>query len=142
MIDDDLEKLEKLDTDSATIFGMWFGIGGFFIGILGIAITIYTLNNSSPNIWVLTLSGWCAGLVATLALIYVASKQLKIIVKQNNALLRYRSDLITIKLENARLIEIDSYVISKAIKATARKSNATQQKDTSQTANYASPKED
>lgn len=120
----DLENLESLDTDSATIFGLWFGIGGFIVGVLGIGISIYIYSSNNPNVWALVLSGWASGLLVALGMLFLGAKHVKLLAKQSKVLQDYREEITTLRMENTRLIEIDAFVISKAIRTTAKRSTA------------------
>jgi hypothetical protein len=121
-MDPSLKQLESLDTESATHLSLWYGGGGFFVGFLGVGISIYSLNTQDPNIWVLTLTGWGAALLIAVSLGYVASKLVRLAANQARIIKESEGKISYLKSENARLIDIDSYVISTAIGSSARRS--------------------
>lgn len=125
----DLERLESLDTDSATIISLWFGAGGFFVGLIGIGLTIYTLYAPQPRIFWLTLSGWVAALLTAIALGYIGHKLLKLVGNQSRRIQNITEELQRLRDENTRLIEIDAYIVAKSLRSSGQRAVA-QKKET------------
>jgi hypothetical protein len=117
------EKLmNKIDTDSATILGMWFGIGGFITGLAGIGLTLYFSYATNPNAYYLALSGWGAAILTTMASIWVGSKLVKLAASQTDQLITLTEKNVELQNEKQRLISISEFLASKSLKsATPRK---------------------
>ncbi|WP_019896713.1 hypothetical protein [Methylotenera mobilis] len=125
--------MNKIDTDSATILGMWFGIGGFITGLAGIGLTLYFSYATNPNAYYLAISGWGAAILTTVASIWVGSKLIKLVASQTEQLItltkKHADQLITLTEKNVelqnekeRLISISEFLASKSLKtATPRK---------------------
>ena len=114
--------MNKIDTDSATILGMWFGIGGFITGIAGIGLTLYFSYATNPNAYYLALSGWGAAILTTVASIRVGSKLIKLAASQTDQLITLAEKNVELHNEKQRLISISEFLASKSLKsATPRK---------------------
>lgn len=127
----ELEQLESIDTDSATIVSLWFGAGGFFVGLIGIGLTIYTLYASQPSIVWLTLSGWIAAILTAFALGYIGNKLLKLVANQSRRLQNITEELQRLRDENTRLIEIDAYIVAKSLRSSGSRAALPKKEDTS-----------
>ncbi len=114
--------MNKIDTDSATILGMWFGIGGFITGLAGIGLTLYFSYATNPNAYYLALSGWGAAILTTMASIRVGSKLIKLAASQTDQLITLTEKNVELQNEKQRLISISEFLASKSLKsATPRK---------------------
>jgi phosphate/sulfate permease len=120
----ELEQLERLDTDGATFVSLWFGAGGFFVGVIGIGLTIYTLNAKEPSILWLTLSGWIAALLTAFALGYIGYRLIKLVGNQSRRLQNVTKEMQRLRDENTRLIEIDAYIVAKGMRSSGSRAVA------------------
>lgn len=135
----DLEQLERLDTDSATITSLWFGVGGFFVGVIGIGLTIYTLYAKEPSIFWLTLSGWIAAVLTAFSLGYIGNKLVKLAGNQSRRLQTFTGKLEQLQVENTRLIEINAFIVTKGLRSTTPRAKA-QGKNSPSTENHGTVK--
>ncbi|WP_153115893.1 hypothetical protein [Rhodocyclus tenuis] len=106
------KELDKIDTDTATLTGQWWGAGGFFIGFIGIGITLYFAFAQKPEIFWLTFSGWMAALLSGICLGYVGYRLVKLAAIQGVKIEDLTGELERVKAENSRLTHIADYVVS------------------------------
>lgn len=60
--------MSRLNTDTATMLGLWVGIGGFAAGVAGIGLTLYSFYKAEPDTLLLTSSGWAAAVLTALSM--------------------------------------------------------------------------
>ncbi|WP_229008091.1 hypothetical protein [Methylophilus sp. Leaf408] len=125
--------MKKINTDSATILGLWFGVGGFITGLAGIGLTLYFSYSSNPNAYYLALSGWGAAILSTIASIRVCSKLIELLANQSeeasklaksytDQLIELTEVKVELQNEKQRLISISEFLASKSLRsATPRK---------------------
>lgn len=113
------KELDKLDIDSATLTGQWWGAGGFFVGFIGVGITLYFAFPGQPNIFWLTFSGWVAALLAGVALGFVAYRLVKLASAQGSRIEQLSTELERQKAENSKLTDIAAYIVSAKSRAKA-----------------------
>jgi uncharacterized protein YacL len=114
--------MNKINTDKATILGLWVGVGGFFTGLIGIGLTLYLSYASQPNIFFITLSGWIAALLTLLVSIIIGAKLINLVTKQQDQMLELVREVDQLKNEKQQLISISEFLASKSLKsATPRK---------------------
>lgn len=114
--------MNRLDTDTATIIGLWVGIGGFITGIAGVGLTLYSFYKKQPDILVLTASGWFAVVIFVLAGGFVGYRLVRLAASQTQQIANLSSTIANLEQERHRLITISEYLASKSIRqATPRK---------------------
>lgn len=106
------KELEKLDTDTATLTGQWWGAGGFFFGFVGIGITLYFAYTGKPDIFWLTFSGWAAALLTGICTGFIGYRLVKLAAAQGTRIDQLSAELERSKAENIRLTEIAAYIVS------------------------------
>lgn len=113
------KELDKLDIDAATLAGQWWGAGGFFIGFIGIGITLYFAFAAKPEIFWLTISGWLAALLTGICLGFVGYRLVKLAATQGARIENLAGELERTKYENSRLTNIADYIASARPRAKA-----------------------
>lgn len=104
--------MQKVDTDTATVVGLWAGVGGVAIGFAGIGLTLYSFYKDKPSEIVLTGSGWAAALLCAVAFAYIGKQFVHLAAELSNRSAELQAKLAEQILINQRLIEIDAYVIT------------------------------
>ena len=111
--------MHKVDTDTATIVGLWAGIGGFAIGFAGIGLTLYSFYRDSPSTIALTGSGWLAAFLFALTFGYIGKQFVRLAADLSERNAELRGELAEQISTNQRLIEIDAYVVTSRGRAKA-----------------------
>lgn len=118
--------MNRIDTDTATIMGLWIGVGGFITGIAGIGLTLYSFYKDKPDIWVLTGSGWVAAILCGIVGGFVGYRLVRLASSQTQQIASLTSTVADLEYERHRLITISEFLASKSIKqATPRKPKQT-----------------
>ncbi len=95
--------------------GLYIGLVGVFLSFVGVILSIYALVAGEKAIW-LGLSGWLSALLIGVFLSIPLSKSLREISRQHSENIALINQLIELKTANSKIIEIDAYVISKAVR--------------------------
>jgi hypothetical protein len=111
--------MQKVDTDTATIVSLWAGVGGFVVGLAGIALTLYSFYKDKPSEIVLTGSGWMAALLCAIVFGYIGRQFVRLAADLSNRVAELQVKLAEQLSTNQRLIEIDAYVINSRGRARA-----------------------
>lgn len=104
--------MQKVDTDTATVVGLWAGVGGVIIGFAGIGLTLYSFYKDKPSEVILTGSGWVAALLCAVVFGYIGKQFVRLAADLSNRVADLQAKLAEQTLTNQRLIEIDAYVIT------------------------------
>ena len=142
MKDEKLSTLPIPENSVPTYVGMWVGVGGFVVGLVGIGISLYALN-STPSVFFLTISGWIAASLIALVLGFIASRLVsffesqgvrfrEILVEQESKINELTKNLAILQENNDQLRNISDYVISAAPKKARARSVGNQNADTGQ----------
>jgi hypothetical protein len=126
--------MKRLDTDSATIVGLWVGVAGTALGVVGIGLTLYSFFQDKPSIIVLTGSGWAAAVLCSITSGWLGTKLVKLLSSQADELSRQAQEIGILKeqlaeaiMEKQRLITISEFLSSKSLRQVTRKpSSATE----------------
>lgn len=114
--------MNKINTDKATVIGLWVGVGGFFTGLIGIALTLYLSYVSQPSIFFITLSGWLAAVLTLLVSVIIGAKLINLVTRQSDQSFELIREIAELKNEKQQLISISEFLASKSLKsATPRK---------------------
>lgn len=113
-----------LDTNTATIGGFWIGLISLLVGIFSTAIAIYTIRSDQPNLIYIALSGWAACIIITVSMAILGMKVVKYAGDLDDRLLDAIEELASVKKDNQKLLEIDAYIVSKAVKQSRARAQA------------------
>lgn len=116
--------MNRLDTDTATVVGLWVGVAGFVTGIAGIALTLYSFYKDKPDELILTASGWGAAILTAVSMGVLSKRLVILIASLTKEIGELNSNLSEAINEKNRLITVSEYLASKAIKTTTRKQSA------------------
>jgi len=127
--------MNRLNTDTATIVGLWVGIGGFATGVAGIGLTLYSFYKAEPDTLLLTASGWAAAVLTALSMGALGKWLVATIVELGNDLkeqnLRHEKDIgdLNFRLaealaEKKSVIAISEFLAVKAVRTTTRRKQA------------------
>ncbi len=113
----DEEDAPRLDTDSATIAGLWIGVGSLVVGVASLVVTLYVAYSKDLSVFVLVASGWIAGALGTIVMTVIAYRLISAISRLAllHADLRGRFEIS--RTEGARLIAISDFIASRGLKA-------------------------
>ncbi len=115
-------KLNQMDDLSAGAAGFYFGLIGAGLSLIGILLSAYSLVDGEKSVW-LGLSGWMAAILLAVTLTKLVMNLVKINAElsdslsysqKQEALLSEKNDRLT--ETNAKLIDIDAYIASTAMK--------------------------
>lgn len=119
-------KNKKLDADSISLSGFYFGIAGVFLSAVGIALSVYALSPGEKSLW-LGLSGWISAILIGLFLSRLCLKLIHLnSIAQNEAkestqrAIELSARVGELEYANDRLTEIGSFVISATAKGPAK----------------------
>lgn len=127
-----LEK-RKLDTDTVSLSGFYFGVIGVFLSAAGIALSVYALSSGEKSLW-LGLSGWIAAILIGIFLTRLCLRLISISTfaqgeakESTQKAIELAARVGELEYANDRLTEIGSFVISATAKgpAKARRSSPT-----------------
>lgn len=117
---------KKLDADSVSLSGFYFGIIGVFLSAAGIALSVYALSSGEKSLW-LGLSGWIAAILIGIFLTRLCLKLISInSLAQNEAkesiqkAIELAARVGELEYANDRLTEIGSFVITTTAKGPAK----------------------
>lgn len=113
--------MNRLDTDTATVVGLWVGGAGLFVGVASIGLTLYSFFKGQPDVFILTSSGWGAALLCAIAMGWLGTKLVRLLAIQTQEIADLTSRLAEVSGEHRRLIIVSEYLASKAIRQTTRK---------------------
>jgi hypothetical protein len=113
--------MAKLDTESATIVGLWAGVGGFALGLAGIGLALYTFFGDKPDVLILTASGWIAALLCAATSCVIGIKLVTLLAQQSREASAMSSKLTEMQLEKHRLITISEFLASKNVRGATPK---------------------
>lgn len=117
-------KPKLLDTNTATIGGFWFGVAGFMVGVISTAIAVYTIRSADPNFIYISLSGWIACVIVTITVAILGLRIVRYALDLDEKLMEKVEELANSKNDNQKLLEINSYIVSKAVKQTRARTPA------------------
>ena len=105
------------------VTGYYLGVTGLLTSLVGVSLTVYSMNSSEVSIF-LGVSGWLAAIICSLSLSRLCLHLIRINTTINERLITLSSRNEELKYANDKLLEIDAYVISKALhEAAPRASN-------------------
>jgi hypothetical protein len=113
--------MNRLDTDSATVVGLWIGVASFFIGVAGIGLTLYSFYKGTPDLLTLTASGWVAATLTAIVMGMLGKRLVVLIASLTKEVGDLNFRLAEALNEKNRLITVSEYLASKAIRTTTRK---------------------
>lgn len=123
--------MNRLDTDTATVVGLWIGVAGVVTGVAGIGLTLYSFFKDKPDVVVLTSSGWVAAVLCAITMGWVGTKLVRLLSLQTQEIAELTFKLTEITSEQRRLVTVSEYLASKAIRQTTRKQSASENPDSS-----------
>lgn len=118
-------KLNQMDDLSAGAAGVYFGVIGAGLSLIGVLLSAYSLVDGEKSLW-LGLSGWMAAILLAITLTKLVMNLIRINAelsdslsesKRQGSLLSEKNDRLT--ETNAKLIDIDAYITSTAMKKAA-----------------------
>lgn len=124
-------KLKEMDSESVSISGFYIGIIGTVLSFIGVLLSVFSFSSAEKAVWLGT-SGWIAAILCAIALTKLCLHLMEINTEIRNNLIEAtnRGTLLSEKNDhlqrtNDKIVEIDAYVISKAVrKPSPRKEQA------------------
>jgi hypothetical protein len=113
-----LQISKPLTGESTT--GFYLSAIGVALSIIGVLLSIYTLTSGEKSIW-LGISGWLAALLLGIFLSIPLFRLINRLTEAHAANADLLIKIIDLENANAKIIEIDAYIISKAVKQQATK---------------------
>lgn len=104
--------------------GVYLGIAGVSLSIIGVFLSVYSIAAGEKAIW-LGISGWTAALLVGIFLsipLWKLMTQLTVAHTLNTDLAIRVRDL---EIANAKIVEIDAFIISKTVKQQATRRTRT-----------------
>jgi len=123
--------MERIDTDTATIVGLWAGLGGLFVGFAGIGLTLYSFYRDKSDLLTLTASGWAAALLTALVMGFLGKRLVALVAALSKRVSELTADIAELREEKNRLIIIGEYLASQTTRTTRRKQTAPAETTTS-----------
>jgi hypothetical protein len=116
--------MDRIDTDTATVVGLWAGLGGLFVGFAGIGLTLYSFYRDKPDILTLTASGWAAALLTAVVMGLLGKRLVKLASALSQQVAELSVDITELRAEKDRLITIGEYLASQSTRTARRKQAA------------------
>lgn len=115
-------KLKEMDPESVSIAGFYIGIMGTALSFIGVLMAVFSFSSAEKAVW-LGISGWIAAILCSVALTKLCTHLMEINTKIRTNLIEAtnKSTLLAEKNDhlqrtNDKIVEIDAYVISKAVR--------------------------
>lgn len=115
-------KFKEMDQESVSVAGFYIGIAGAALSFIGILLSVFSFSSAEKAVW-LGISGWVAAILCAVALTKLCIHLMEINTKIRNSLIEatHRGTLLSEQNEhlqrtNDKIVEIDAYVISKAVR--------------------------
>ncbi|GAB3441636.1 hypothetical protein NX773_17925 [Massilia solisilvae] len=124
--------MDRLETDTATVVGLWVGIASFLLGFAGIGLTLYSFYRASPDVVVLTASGWVAALLTSLTCGWVGKRLVSLAATLSNRVANLSAEVVELKAEKDRVVAISEYVAAQATRNTRRKQSPVKEEKSTQ----------
>lgn len=118
-------KPTDMDPESHSTASFYLGITGAALSLIGVLLSVYSLTSAEKSVW-LGISGWLAAVILSWTLTRLCLNLIRI-----NAALNHRLQDTTsqctlfaeqnsnLKLTNNSLIDINAYIVSKAVRRPA-----------------------
>ncbi|MES2741878.1 MAG: hypothetical protein V4754_13130 [Pseudomonadota bacterium] len=116
--------MERIDTDTATVVGLWAGLGGLLVGFAGIGLTLYSFYRDKPEILTLTASGWAAALLTAVVMGLLGKRLVALASALSQQVTELSVDIAELRAEKSRLITIGEYLASQTTRTARRKQAA------------------
>lgn len=100
--------------------GVYWGIAGVALSVIGVLLSVYTLSAGEKAIW-LGISGWSAALLVGIFLTIPLWKLMTELAKSHSTCSELLIRVKDLENANAKIIEIDAYVISNTVRQQATK---------------------
>jgi hypothetical protein len=113
--------MERIDTDTATVVGLWAGLGGLFVGFAGIGLTLYSFYRDKPDVLTLTASGWAAALLTAVVMGLLGKRLVALVSTLSKQVSELSVDIAELRSEKDRLITIGEYLASQTTRTAKRK---------------------
>ena len=108
-----MQQIKPFSSESSA--GIYLGIAGVALSVIGVLLSVYTLAAGEKAIW-LGISGWSAALLVGVFLTIPLWKLMTDLTKAHSAYSELLIRVNDLENANAKIIEIDAYVISKAVR--------------------------
>ena len=100
--------------------GFYLSAIGVALSLIGVLLSVYTLSNGEKSIW-LGISGWLAALLLGVFLSIPLFRLINRLTEAHAANADLLIKIADLENANAKMIEIDAYIISKAVRQQATK---------------------
>lgn len=115
-------KFNEMDPESVSVAGFYIGITGTALSFIGVLLSVFSFSSAEKAVW-LGISGWVAAILCAVTLTKLCIHLMEINTRIRNNLIdaTNKGTLLSEKNEhlkrtNEKIIEIDAYVISKAVR--------------------------
>lgn len=112
---------KKHHGESINVTGFYLGIAGIATSLIGISLSVYSLVSAEKAIW-LGISGWISTIICSSFLMKLCMRLININAELSSRMEEALRESIQLSGKNERLrstneklIDIDSYIISKAL---------------------------
>ncbi|WEL58022.1 hypothetical protein PZ739_12965 [Pseudomonas kermanshahensis] len=112
-------QISKPITEESTT-GFYLGVIGAALSLIGVLLSVYTLSSGEKSIW-LGISGWIAALLLGTFLSIPLFRLINRLTEAHAANADLLIKITDLENANAKIIEIDAYIISKTVKQQATK---------------------
>jgi hypothetical protein len=116
--------MERIDTDTATVVGLWAGLGGLLVGFAGIGLTLYSFYRDKPDVLTLTASGWAAALLTAVVMGLLGKRLVGLAAALSQRVSELSVKISELRAEKDRLITIGEYLASQTTRTAKRKQAA------------------
>ena len=116
--------MERIDTDTATVVGLWAGLGGLLVGFAGIGLTLYSFYRDKPDVLTLTASGWVAALLTAMVMGWLGKRLVVLVAALSQQVSELTANIAGLRMEKDRLITIGEYLASQTTRTARRKQAA------------------
>ncbi len=114
----------RIDTDTATVVGLWAGLGGLLVGFAGIGLTLYSFYRDKLDVLTLTASGWVAALLTAMVMGWIGKRLVSLVAALSQQVSELTAEIAELRMEKDRLITIGEYLASQTTRITRRKQTA------------------